>query len=168
MKYFYELPFRTTIYTKLRSFQFKVIHNILYTNEKLHRIGKKNSPQCSFCEQHPETLAHLLAECTKVKPIWEKIAQEMLPPFGITKLCTKDIILGIKLDEKQNNIINHIILETKYYIYVCKLEESQPTYNRIKNRLKITESVERKIAYRKDRLLQHNHKWHHLINEVLS
>ena len=92
----------------------------------------------------------------------------MLPPFGITKLCTKDIILGIKLDEKQNNIINHIILETKYYIYVCKLEESQPTYNRIKNQLKITESVERNIAYRKDRLLQHNHKWHHLINEVLS
>ena len=168
MKYFYELPFRTTIYTKLRSFQFKVNHNILYTNEKLHRIGKKNSAQCGFCEQNTETLSHLLAECTKVKPIWEKIAQEMFPPFGITKLCTKDIILGIKLDEKQNNIINHIILETKYYIYVCKLEESQPTYNRIKNRLKITESVERKIAYRKDRLLQHNHKWHHLINEVLS
>ena len=30
----YSIPFNTTIYTKLRAFQFKINHNILYTNEK--------------------------------------------------------------------------------------------------------------------------------------
>ena len=64
MKYLCKHPFRTTIYTKFRSFEFKVTHNILYTNEKLHRIGKMNFAQCGFCEQDTETLSHILAECT--------------------------------------------------------------------------------------------------------
>ena len=85
-----------------------------------------------------------------------------------TKLDKKDIILGIELNDKQNNIINHIILEVKHYIYVCKLEKCNPSYHRLKNRLKITEIIEREIAYKKDRLQKHNFKWHHLINMVLE
>ena len=38
-KYYYSVPFMSTLYTKLRSFQFKICHNILFTNEKLFRVG---------------------------------------------------------------------------------------------------------------------------------
>ena len=64
MKFFYSIPFRTTVYmyTKLRSFQFKINHNIIFTNEKLHRIGIKYSLNCSFCNSHIQTLPHLFAE----------------------------------------------------------------------------------------------------------
>ena len=32
----YSIPFNTTIYSKLRAFQLKINHNILYKNKKLH------------------------------------------------------------------------------------------------------------------------------------
>ena len=40
----YCIPFNATIYTKLRSFQFKTNHNILYTNEKLHKVKLSDTP----------------------------------------------------------------------------------------------------------------------------
>ena len=40
----YELPFKITIENKLRSFQFKLIHNILPTNQRLWKINVKSSP----------------------------------------------------------------------------------------------------------------------------
>jgi hypothetical protein len=166
IKQFYSIPFRTTLYTKLRSFQFKINHNIIFTNEKLHRIGIKDNPNCSFCNNHIETLPHLFVECEKIKDIWEKITIELLPPYGISKLTAENILLGILLKEKQNNIINHIILEAKYYIYVCKLEESVPSYTRLINRLKITENIEEQIAYKRNKITTHVHKWYHLINYV--
>ena len=51
-------------------------------------------------------------------------------------------------------------------IYVCKLEGSVPSYNRLINRLKITENIEEQIAYKKGKLATHVHKWFHLINYV--
>ena len=163
MKYFYELPFRTTIYTKLRSFQFKVIHNILYTNEKLHKIGYSDTSSCTFCKKNTQTLLHLFVECENIRPLWKQITDELLQPYGIKRLSNKDILLGI-LVEKQNNVINHIIMEAKYYIYTCKLEKCLPIYNRLINRLKITESIEREIAWKSERKnTVHVHKWHHLM-----
>ena len=41
----YELPFKITIENKLRSFQFKLIHNILPTNQRLWKINVKSSPK---------------------------------------------------------------------------------------------------------------------------
>lgn len=166
IKQFYSIPFRTTVYTKLRSFQFKINHNIIFTNEKLHRVGIKDNPNCSFCNNHIETLPHLFVECEKIRDIWENITNDLLPPFGISNLTTENILLGIILKEKQNHIINHIILEAKYYIYVCKLEGSVPSYTRLINRLKITENIEEHIAYKRDRMTTHIHKWYHLINYV--
>ena len=51
----YSMPFKATIYTKLRAFQFKINHNILYTNEKLYRIKISESPLCSLCDDKTET-----------------------------------------------------------------------------------------------------------------
>ena len=168
MKQFYSIPFNATLYTKLRSFQYKINHNILFTNEKLHKIGIKDTPNCGFCKEHVETLPHLFVECNKVTAIWQNIIKDLLPPFGITHLTNENILLGIILKAKQNKVINHIIIEAKYYIYVCKLEGTLPLYTRLVNRLKITEYVEKNIAYRKGQTAidMHTHKWHHLINHV--
>ena len=71
--------------------------------------------------------------------------------------------------KKQNNVVNHILIEAKYYIYICKLEKSIPTYRRLKNRLKITESIEREIARKTlNKTKQHTYKWHHLMEHLLD
>ena len=78
--------------------------------------------------------------------VWQEVIDKLLQPFGVTNLTKSEIILGVETTPEQNEIINHIILEVKYYIYVCKLEKCNPSFNRIKNRLKTTQHIEYEIA----------------------
>jgi len=142
------IPFNATIYTKLRSFQFKINHNFLYTNEKLHKVKISDTPLCTFCNSEIEILVHLFVECNKETNVWQEVIDKLLQPFGVTNLTKSVIILGVETTPEQNEIINHIILEVKYYIYVCKLKKCDPLYYRIKNSLKITEHIENEIAFK--------------------
>ncbi len=74
----YSIPFNATIYTKLRAFQFKINHNILYTNEKLHRIKISESPLCTFCNNETETLEHLFVDCDVVANVWQEVLEKLL------------------------------------------------------------------------------------------
>ena len=56
----YSLPFRVTMESKIREFQYKVLNNIVFTNEKLFRFGLAQSPSCTFCQEESESLEHLL------------------------------------------------------------------------------------------------------------
>ena len=164
----YSIPYCATIYTKLRSFQFKINHNILYTNEKLYKIGKVESPLCCMCNMQIETFVHLFVECEKIKPFWRKTS-ELLHPYGIDKINATEIILGILTNERTNNITNHILLEAKYYIYVCKLEKTMPNFARFTKRLKITENIEKQIASKSEKSIKaHDYKWNHLSNFILQ
>ena len=62
-----------TIDTQLRSFYFKLFHRAICTNQFLHKIGRFNSPNCSFCKIFPETLLHLFCQCKKVSPLWDDL-----------------------------------------------------------------------------------------------
>ena len=55
----YFLIRNTTLDTKARILQYKVLHNILYANKMLFKFGKVTSPRCSFCKFHYETIMHL-------------------------------------------------------------------------------------------------------------
>ena len=63
----YLLPFKTTLHTKLREFQYKILNRILYTNEMLFKFKKVDSPLCYFCGKELNTLEHfffVVQECT--------------------------------------------------------------------------------------------------------
>ena len=62
-KNIYFLIRNTTLDTKARMFQYKVLHNILYANKMLFKFGKVSSPRCSFCKLHHETIMHLFYDC---------------------------------------------------------------------------------------------------------
>ena len=49
VKAVYELPFKATVENKLRSFQFKLIHNIIPTILSLYKMNIKHSPRCDRC-----------------------------------------------------------------------------------------------------------------------
>ena len=53
------MPLRVANEPHLRSFQYKVLNSILYTNELLCKIGYVSNPNCSFCEQTIETRSHI-------------------------------------------------------------------------------------------------------------
>lgn len=57
----YELPFKITIENKLRlkSFQFKLVHNILPNNQRLWKTNVNSSPKCEQCDAPSETISHM-------------------------------------------------------------------------------------------------------------
>ena len=56
----YSLAFQTTLESKIREFQYKILNCIILTNEKLSRIGLVESPSCTFCQEVAESVEHLL------------------------------------------------------------------------------------------------------------
>ena len=66
----YLLPRATTIESSLRSFQYKILNNNLYLNERLFKLNAVESPQCSLCKQFPESVLHLFCTWSVTRSLW--------------------------------------------------------------------------------------------------
>ena len=55
----YLLAFQATKSSKLQTFQFKLLHRKIATNDFLYKIGISSNSLCSFCKEHVETLEHI-------------------------------------------------------------------------------------------------------------
>ena len=66
----YSLPFRVSKEIKLAIFQYKVIHNILYTNNVLFKMKKISSSSCPFCNNVDQTNLHLFVDCPLALSFW--------------------------------------------------------------------------------------------------
>ena len=69
----YILPRIITVNTYLRSFQYKILNNIVFLNKNLFVFWKKNTPLCLFCNNEEETSLHIFSECTYVIYIWQQL-----------------------------------------------------------------------------------------------
>ena len=67
----YLLSFRTTLETKLREFQFKILNLIVFTNEKLFRFDMAESDKCAFCQTEVESIEHLHFSCKISSVFWK-------------------------------------------------------------------------------------------------
>ena len=121
-KKIYSLPFVVTIETKIREFQYKLLNDIVFTNEKLFRFKMIDSPLCSFCKKDVESLEHLLFHCNFVESFW-KTFTSWLTNQNITleTLTLVNILFGVYNEDEDNIILNHLILMAKFHIYKCKL-----------------------------------------------
>ena len=159
----YDLPFQCTIENRMRSFQFKINHNILFTNEKLFKFGMISSPMCSFCDNEIETLEHLFVNCDYVKPLWNRLRNDIPVMFSNENLQAVSILLGI-YHENGNEIVNHIIFITKYCIFICRAQKRIPTIEEMYRNMKNTEFLERLIARKRGKIQFHDRKWTNLLD----
>ena len=132
--------------TYTRSFQYKILNNILFLNKKLHVFGVKLSPRCSFCNLYDETPFHIFYENDRVKHLWSDLVQCFQNTFLLPTLTPKIAIFGI-LDSISNNLffennkifINHII--PLFKLYACKSREKK--FININNLIAETRKVKR-------------------------
>ena len=163
----YLLPFKTTLHTKLREFQYKILNRILYTNDLLFKFKKVDSPLCYFCGKELETLEHLFFCCPKVHVFWNEVAV-MLNSHGITfkSLDIKDILFGFfdaRNHDSGGSLLNYIVLESKYFIYRTKLNKTSLSLKSFFERIKNTFQIERFIATKNNKLEIHQNKWKPLL-----
>ena len=160
----YSLPFRTTLDSKLREFQYKILNNIVFTNDKLFRFGLSQSPNCTFCNEEPESLEHLLSRCKVSSEFWKEVLSWLkehnvvIESFGEIGL-----FLGIFEEVEDFLLINHVILSGKYYIYVRKCLGSLPSLRGFIARIRRVYNIELHIARERDKLATHFKKWEKLV-----
>ena len=66
----YLIPRMFTVESKLRIFQYKVLNNILYLNDRLYKMGIVQTPLRSLCKREKETVIHLLCQCHVTRQLW--------------------------------------------------------------------------------------------------
>jgi len=164
-KKLYSLAFETTLDTKLREFQYKILNLIIFTNGKLHRFKMVDSPLCAFCNAEEESLEHLLYFCKASTFFWKELLSWIAVEANIVlNASLLDILFG-KFDlEKDFLLMNHILLLAKYFIYKCKLSKVIPSLLVFKATLKATYTVELYIAKEKGFLPNHYKKWDNFLS----
>ena len=106
----YLLSFRTTLETKLREFQFKILNRIVFTNEKRFRFDMAESDKCAFCQTEVKSIEHLLFSCKISSVFWKHVLSWLRDNNIIVEsLKEEDIIFG-KFD-----VGNDFLLES-YFI----------------------------------------------------
>jgi hypothetical protein len=61
--------FKNLANRKSKQLQWKVIHRIIYTEERLQKMNTSPNGSCHFCKD-PENLIHLFVNCKLVDSVW--------------------------------------------------------------------------------------------------
>ena len=115
------LPRVTTIESSLRSFQYRILNNTLYLNERLFKFNIVNSPLCLLCKQENGSVIHSFVICHEARSLWDQLST-WTSSKNITlpsNLVPQVVILGV-WDEKMQELalVNHLFLIFKRYIYL--------------------------------------------------
>ena len=151
-RHYNTVAFKCTLSAKLQSFQYKITHCITCTNKVLKQIGISPDDRCSFCSSQIETIHHLFVQCREVKRLWNQLADWLAPYLDIRLyiLDDKSLLLGVR----NSMLVNWLLLETKYYIYRCRVRNDNLCLELLKKYLQSEYQIEAFIAKDCDRNLQ--------------
>ena len=156
----YELPFRVTIESKMRSFQYKLIHNIIRTNLSLHRMKIKESPFCDHCNGQNETLLHRFCECPKAKSFWEDVIKWWnIRRSDNLKPNSCEILYGYKPENTKFHAFNYYLLIAKYHLYLARNQSETPSMKVFLALLESKIKCERQIAIKNSNNKKYEAKW---------
>ena len=118
---------------KLRDFQYKINNRILVTNTFLYKIKKKDSNRCSYCNQEPETITHLLFHCKNVLDFWNTLKTWLQRTTNITlQIDLKKIIFSYPAQP----LVSYFITAAKYFVYKSKFFTKNLSIKSFENFLK--------------------------------
>ena len=118
----------TTNFTKLRSFQFRMLHNAIIMKDRLKIWGITKDDKCELCKKDKETIIHFFMECEIAQQMYCKMfeyaskyigsnAYPSLLPYQIIFCYTKG---------KNVQLVNFLLIVTKHYLYRMKCFNQKP------------------------------------------
>ena len=156
------IPFKCTVDTKLRWFQFRLTHRILGVNSFLEKIGRKDSNLCTFCKEKEETILHIFCECPNILKLWENVIKWIKDKTNITIIMDRQIqLFGIA--NHTMSALNVIFLLCRFYIYKIKMKEGQPFFALFRKEANLFFSLEKYISVKNGNIAIFNKKWNSLL-----
>ena len=100
-----------------RSFQYKVLNNVLYLNKRLALFGLASTSNCSFCGRSDETIDHIFVECSFSIELWHGLVNHFDGLLVFPPLNSQSAYLGYFGEIANSLLLNHILIIYKLYIY---------------------------------------------------
>ena len=152
----YMTPRWVRIESSLRIFQYNLLNNCVYLNNRLSKFDQTISPLCSLCNEEPEEMLHFFCLCSKTQEFWHNLRKLLQRYLQLPGLTLAVVILSSWNMEDVNNILyNHIILLSKKFLHANKGSPAKLNSVSLKHYIKKFERIEQKIAYKKDKLKLH-------------
>ena len=111
------MPSRVAIDTNLAIFQYKILINVLYLNEKLFEFKIVFLPLCSFGNSENETPIQLFNSCNQTKSLWSKLQVLMNSEIILPQNTLQSAFFEFPHNKENFEIINHLYLIFKYYLF---------------------------------------------------
>ena len=104
--------------------KYRIAHRIIATNSYLYKIKVKDSPLCTFCGLHEETIVHIFYECESVHNLWTAIIDWVYEKCAVRLNFTKlDYLFG-KFNSKYP-VLNLLIFLVNSYIYKQRCKDQK-------------------------------------------
>ena len=145
--------------TKIRSFQYKVLMNLVPCNLYLFRIGKINSHTCNSCNKI-DHITHYFYECEETKIFWISIQNWWNNMMNDTLKIDKTMAMIGKIGiNKKKDILNAVLQLVRWYIYTEKLNFQNPCLYKFLCRLKYKIKIEKIIYLRNNQISRFDKMW---------
>ena len=151
--------YRFSNYTKLRSFQFRLLHNALIFNTTLYYWKMSDTKLCTNCNKEPENVLHFYWECEWVQELWAEVKNLIEQKFQIEiDLNPINIIFG-KVVINRKSAANTIILIVKALLYTNRCLKIKTDIKYIERYIYTCEQYELYNAMRRNKTNVHYNKW---------
>ena len=162
-KNIYLLPRYATVDTYSRIFQYKILNNILFLNDKSFRLNLVPSPLCSLCKSAKENVKHLFFECSISKSLWYSLQLNLKNHFHLKDLSLQSAVFGFLEEPKEtSNATNHILLIFKIFLF--KNRSLKPTITMLLAKLKNIVKIEGQLCFTERQSIMYNQKWGKVLN----
>ena len=146
----YLLPFHVASEPYVRSFQYRVLNCILFTNDRLFKIGYISNPNCTFCNEALETIQHLLFSCTISQAFWNDVIYNILSKLSSCRYLLLSDVIVVFLREEMD-LENYVLLLGKVYLWDCRRNDNKPSITHFIQILKNKYDTEKLIAKKQNK-----------------
>ena len=120
-----------------------MLHNILYTNKKLFKIGFRTDDVYTFCEAEPKTLYHILCQCPYSRRFWNDFESYWcLLSNQQVRISLQNVIFGIISKQcSSTKLLNYFIVVEKLFFSDCRRNQIKPKVKGYPNKVVIDLTV---------------------------
>ena len=141
-------------------FQYKILFNILNTNEYLNKIKVKDSNLCRLCGEYPETIPHLFVQCKEVQELWQDLKRWIRNKLSIhIELCISRKLLGYEEYDEMYWPLNFILIIVRKYIFWCASKSFKLNFYFLQNMLENKFKEHKTIAAINQTESKFNKRW---------
>ena len=131
--------------TYLQAFHYRIVQRIISTNTFLFKLGKCETPLCTFCKSVNETLYHILWECEVVQNFRDEVKTCMKDTYNVEIRFTVQSWIFPRVEEE--SLLNILVITlAKLVIFKSKYKKQLPNIPHFRSLLRFEAEKEEKCA----------------------